>query len=233
MNSTRLAKSLGALLILSAMPAFAQSAPESDSQISTIVPKTSSLSSYRAPNNNPPTFPPLPPARPCKAQEVMGPWELKKVFEHSTNGSSSELKVNPGQRLVFNRDGLYTEDKFNQPTKPKTIGEEEPLNQYVAQDSGIIYFYTDGKITDSRACFIIAAAQKDIIPGQMMLMPPIPADGMLPDRRVVMIYGRVYNVLGAPQNLGVQPVAPTVPAALPTDTNPDYYNPAPNYPPQR
>lgn len=180
-----------------ALPAL----PAADSQIEQFVPKPATSVYKVARDTGFGGFPALPAARACTKEEIPGVWILVKAVEHNTDGTSTDFMVKPNQPLVFDTSGIYVERRFNQ----GAIKNPSALNQYVAADGGFIYFYTNGQFTHSRVCFIVARAQDDFGVGNMLLLPPMPSDGSLPTKRLVMAYRRA----SPPQNQASPPPQPS------------------------
>lgn len=124
-------------------------------------------------------FPALPPSKPCNRQDVDGLWKLKQVYEVPAGKITTDFNAKPHQYLLFTRDETYTVYKDVWGEKgPKEVflgmrnARTQALQQFVVHESGIVFFYTDGRPVDSKACFIVANPQAPFVAGQMLLMPP-------------------------------------------------------------
>lgn len=144
-------------------------------------------------------FPALPPARPCKLDDVQNKiWKLLKIYQSPYGAEAVEFDAAPWVYIGFggpgDYNGLY---KIVKPTRRYparefwplfTPNEGDPLQQYVVHDKGFIYFYNSGNVVDTQACFIVANDSGPFKQGQMLMMPPAPADGAKPSVRLVKQY---------------------------------------------
>lgn len=131
------------------------------------------------PNNPAANFPILPPSRPCMRQDADGLWQLKAVHENPQGVESSLFVTQPFQYLLFLRDDTYRTYSSSWQERSdgvvmNRIREQIPekLQQYVVHQSGFIFFYVGGAITNTQACFIVVTSNESFITGQMLLMPP-------------------------------------------------------------
>jgi hypothetical protein len=125
-------------------------------------------------------FPSLPPSRPCTMQDVQGMWRLLDVFEDPPGQEMGNFAVNRYQYMLFDKDNVF--GKYSSPTislpavmlKPEIEKQarQQGLQQYLLNESGVLYFYSQGIATDSMACFIVANERGVFTVGQMLLMPP-------------------------------------------------------------
>jgi hypothetical protein len=183
--------------VAAAPPAVAPAAP------AVAVPQPAPQAAAPAPETAPITlqpnagdFPPLPPSRPCARPDADGLWKLKDVFEKPRGPTSSDFANNPYQYILFLRDDTYRTFKEvwgeKTPDQVKKELERTPpanVQQFVVQESGIIFFYIDGQNIDSQACFIVANQRGPYIPGEMILMPP---EGRIATR-LALVYERAAN----------------------------------------
>jgi hypothetical protein len=187
-----------------AAPASA-SAPDDD-KISAVVPKPPEEPAAAIPpvQVTPPVasyFPALPPSRPCKRLDITGIWVLEKVYENPAGQEAQNFAREPFQYAFFRLTSEYRELKqpraensvdalWPQLTVPKT----KDMQQFVVHESGIVYFYKDSVADGAMACFIVANAQEPFQTGQMLLMPPVNADGSLPATRMVKVYRQLLKL---------------------------------------
>lgn len=177
-----------------AAPALADDPPEvslpatipAGGQIDATVPKSSG-SVYRAADAAAIKFFPLPPSRPCDKKNIIGEWQQIGVYEQIAGNPNADFKASAQTLLLFQPDGVYSESPGAAPT-PDNL-----LKQYVVTDAGLLYYYRDGKVSGSMACFIVATQQDNFLPGQMLHMPPAPADGSIPSVRNVFVYSRPWT----------------------------------------
>lgn len=124
-------------------------------------------------------FPELPPSRPCTKQNLIGVWQLYQLYENPTGSETTNFAAQPYQFLLFDLDDTYKETRSSIAVNAaagiagiKNL-QLDTLQQYLVNDTGIIYFYKDSIATDNLACFIVANPTGQFMPGQMLLMPPI------------------------------------------------------------
>lgn len=140
-------------------------------------------------------IPPLPQSRSCKAPDLIGLWKLAQVFESPPGTEISAFTGNPVQYLLFRPDSFYGRLNAGKTEMPAgaaisnitqhTAGQQ----QYVAQNSGFVYFYQDSVAVDTQACFIVAKSSDGFTQGQMLLMPP---QGKI-NGRLVKAYSKVWT----------------------------------------
>lgn len=132
---------------------------------------------------SPPAFPgrvpPLPPARACAKGDIEGLWKLLQVYEEPSGAETNAFYARPSQYLRFNPDTTYGQFVSNQ-----DIGMSDDMldrgmrqqgngtQQYVLQQGGMIYYYSNSIATKSEACFIVTNPREYFPQGQMLLMPP-------------------------------------------------------------
>lgn len=143
-----------------------------------------------------PTFPALPPSRPCAPEDMKGAYRLLEVYEDPQGVEISTFRVSPVQYLFFKPNNVFV--RVNLPDDSLSVQEvikrskehSAGLLQYILQDNGFVYFYQDSVATDVKACFIVADNRIPFKKGQMILMPPKgQAQGRL---------AKVYDKISAP-----------------------------------
>jgi hypothetical protein len=181
--------SLAISTLAASMISFAVAAQEAASP----APPTALMSGARASY-----FPALPPAKPCTLADVVGNWKLVQVFEEPQGAETAAFSYEPYQYLSLTTDQTYkTYKNMSAPLAEEAVPsvlqrtEEDGLKQYVIGDSGVIYFYSEGTVVDTEVCFIVSNARGQFTVGQMLIMPPAPADGNVPSVRVAKVYSRV------------------------------------------
>ena len=123
-------------------------------------------------------IPALPASNPCTSETIVGLWKLQNVYEDPAGSETASFSVSPLQYLFFGGKGIY--GRYNATAdgmKPKAIvGEMKThttgLQQYVVQESGMVYYYLDKVANDVQACFIVEDERSPFLRGNMLLMPP-------------------------------------------------------------
>src|SRR5690606_25071656 len=91
-----------------------------------------------------------------------------------TNG----FRSNRYQYIMFNKDNTYGKYASATVSLPAAMvgaeisKQQQGLQQYLINETGIAYFYNQGIAVDSMACFIVANPRGPYAIGQMILMPP-------------------------------------------------------------
>lgn len=172
-------------------PDFGQLAPIASS------PNTNPVQQVAPQQGIPGAFPALPPSRPCEDRDLANhTWKLGKVFETPAGVATASVTAQPNQYYLFNRDKTYLDyrtaytDAPGEIRKLATEQNKNALQQYVMHESGILFLYKDGVVSDSQACFIVANRQDPFQVGDMLLMPP--AD-QVTSTRVVKVYAKASN----------------------------------------
>ena len=147
-------------------------------------------------------FPPLPPSRPCSVQDLAGMWRLVVIYEDPPGTETTGFGVNRFQYLMFDKNTVF--GKYNSPNTPlpadmlrgeiEKIQQQQGLQQYLLNESAILYFYSQGIAVDAMACFIVVNERGTYKPGQLILMPP---KGQT-KTRLAKVYER-YNIKPAKQ----------------------------------
>lgn len=123
-------------------------------------------------------FPALPPSRPCTRRDILGIWKLLALYEEPAGSKTAEYQNSPMQYLSFDRDSTYGEvragrsDLTVQGVRDALVNQAADMPQFVAQESGFVYFYKKSIAVDTQACFIVVTQEGNFMPGQMLLMPP-------------------------------------------------------------
>ncbi|MFW0776600.1 MAG: hypothetical protein ACN2B6_02650 [Rickettsiales bacterium] len=139
-------------------------------------------------------FPDLPPSRPCTQKELQRYWHLQKVYEVPQGTYTRDFTARPHQYIHFGKDTTYRMVKMEKRVGRKAFYKQfarkagDPLQQYVVHDKGFVYFYNEGNVIDTQACFIVAEASGDFKKGFMLLMPPAPPAGQPVTQRVLRLY---------------------------------------------
>lgn len=147
-------------------------------------------------------FPALPPSNPCKTENILGYWKLVKVYEQPQGEETKDFSITPLQFVRYSKDTTYKYVKFPQRVDKKTYfnsferKEGDSLQQFVVNDTGFVYFYNEGNVVDTQACFIVAQDLGEFKAGQMLMMPPAPQPGQLASKRLLKVY---YNVTPKPK----------------------------------
>lgn len=126
----------------------------------------------------PSTMPALPVSRACKQADIEGLWRLLRVYEEPIGKELTTFTSNPMQYIYYKSDGTY--GKYNG-GEVLTAAEQivdhidkhtTGLQQYLLQDTGMIYYYQDKVATTSQACFIVLKPRESFLPGEMLQIPP-------------------------------------------------------------
>jgi hypothetical protein len=140
-------------------------------------------------------FPQLPPSSPCVKKDIAGLWRLVRVYENPVHNESQMYSVQPYQYLFFDWNDTYRQLKSSAVVEEtglishfKTLGGD--LQQFVVNDSGFVYLYTNSVATETWACFTVANQTPEFVMGQMLLMPPAGQSVV----RLVKVYERVARV---------------------------------------
>jgi hypothetical protein len=151
-------------------------------------------------------FPALPPSKPCTVGDVVGNWKLVQVFEEPQGAASAAFSYEPYQYLSMTAEQTYKSYKNmraeNEPVVLSLLQrtEEDGLKQYVIGDSGVVYFYDEGVVMDTQVCFIVSNPRGQFTVGQMLIMPPAPADGNVPSVRLAKVYTRIGTAAVQPSD---------------------------------
>jgi hypothetical protein len=147
-------------------------------------------------------FPPLPPSRTCSVQDLEGIWRLVVIYEDPPGPETTGFGVNRFQYLMFDKNTVF--GKYNSPNTPlpadmvrseiEKIQQQQGLQQYLLNESAIIYFYSQGIAVDAMACFIVVNERGNFKAGQLILMPP---KGQT-KTRLAKVYER-YNIKSGKQ----------------------------------
>jgi hypothetical protein len=137
-------------------------------------------------------FPTLPPSRACGKEDVVGLWKLSHVYEVPLAAESAALFNSPIQYINFHGNstyGLYAGRKDLPAGQEALIIDQmkEPLHQFVVDKTGFIYFYREGIVIDTKACFTVATTTPSFTAGEMLLMPPQGQSRV----RMVKVYNKV------------------------------------------
>lgn len=137
-------------------------------------------------------FPALPPSRTCTPADVPGVWRMANVYESPVGLEVSAFRTNPVQYIWFRPDTIYYKFAGQKNLPLPTIGGimkkgAKGTQQYVVNESGIIYFYVNSAAIDTQACFIVANATGSFKVKQMLLMPP---EGQIKGR-LVKVYTKI------------------------------------------
>lgn len=143
-------------------------------------------------------FPQLPPSRLCTKREILGMWKLAMVFQTPRGAELDDFGNYPYQYMLVNDNNTYR--SYKSQTDENTAADvvrilqekSNVLEQFVVNESGVLYQYKDSAAVNSYACFIVVNPIKPFAEGQMLLMPP-------PERahiRMVKVYQKVYSAPG-------------------------------------
>lgn len=140
-------------------------------------------------------FPNLPPSEPCTQKAVQRYWRLQKVYEVPQGAHTRDFVAQPLQYIHFDKDATYRTLKMEKRLGGRkafynrfTRKAGDPLQQYVLHEKGFVYFYNEGNVIDTQACFIVAEKLGNFKKGQMLLMPPAPAAGQPVTSRLLKQY---------------------------------------------
>lgn len=124
------------------------------------------------------SIPPLPVSRVCAKPDIEGLWKLQRVYEEPLGMEVAAFKATPMQYLYFRGDGTYGkysgEGALTAPAAiidyigHHTVG----LQQYLLQDTGLIYYYQDKIASNTQTCFIVVQPSATFALGSLLLMPP-------------------------------------------------------------
>jgi len=176
----------------------------------------------------PAAIPPLPISNICKQSDMEGLWKLQQVYEEPAGSASAAFNLNPIQYVYYKPNGVY--GKYNGDgglTTPALIIDHidkhaAGLQQYLLQNTGIVYYYQDKIANDTQTCFIVLKRKDPFMPGDMLLMPP---KGQITGR-LIKQYSKVISdqapVAPADNNANPNPYRPNrLNSRLPTNpTNP-------------
>jgi hypothetical protein len=118
------------------------------------------------------------------------------AWKNSMNNRRAKRVLISRQRpcKTNNRRAFY--DKFKRK-------EGDSLTQYTVYE-GFVYFYNEGKIVDTQACFIVANDFGEFKKGRMLLMPPAPQEGQEVTTRLLRVYHNFNRPRGRPPHAGAR-----------------------------
>ena len=144
-------------------------------------------------------FPLLPPATPCKKNELAGAWKLVNVYESPAGIELSNFNVEPSQYIRFTRESTFKTYKDIYSISNSDVLQKlertatDKLQQFVIDELGFLFLYTDGVVEDTQACFIVAADRAPFTKAQMLLMPPAPQEGQRITSRLLKVYTKIWK----------------------------------------
>jgi hypothetical protein len=155
-------------------------------------------------------FPTLPPSTPCKPGDLWGFYRLEKLYEQPAGKESADFQATPMQYIHFSADSTYRPLKLATKTNNRRAfydkfkrKEGDSLTQYTVYE-GFVYFYNEGKIVDTQACFIVANDFGEFKKGRMLLMPPAPQEGQEVTTRLLRVYHNFNLPRGRPPHAGAR-----------------------------
>lgn len=194
-----LASFLTVTFLLPAFVANAQVAPSQPSpstlrDLAAAVAATKKAPAEKLPTSSLDVFPKLPPSSLCAKEKLLGTWKLLMVYEVPSGREMKTYMNSPLQYYVFTPDNRYGE--YVGPLQALTLQEVKTLaidmksenRQFVVNDKGMLFFYTNRLAVDSLACFIVEGAIAPFRTGQLLLMPP---EKSARGGRMLKVYQRV------------------------------------------
>jgi hypothetical protein len=123
------------------------------------------------------SIPPLPVSVPCTPQDVIGLWKLEHIYEEPIGNETYAFEVSPVQYVNYVANGLYGRYSGSIVMPPKLVVNEinkhsTGLQQYLVQDTGVMYYYQDKVANDEQSCFFVAKDSAPFFKGNMLQMPP-------------------------------------------------------------
>ncbi len=140
-------------------------------------------------------FPQLPPASACLKKDIVGLWRLTRVYETPVHSETQTFAAQPYQYMFFDWEDTYRQLKNSTAVDEKALVEQfrtagGDLQQYVVNETGFVYFYTNSVATETMACFIVANQTNEFTLGDMLLMPPAGQSAV----RMVKVYERAARL---------------------------------------
>jgi hypothetical protein len=131
-----------------------------------------------------PSFPQFPPSRACEAADLLGVWQIVRIYQSPPGQDLSSTERFPFQYILFHPNSLVhrTWHAAVPDQKERIISyfwdlkfmwdiREDQLYQYTLQE-GRVYFYNNGEIKNQLMCFIVSTEGNGFVPGQMLLLEP-------------------------------------------------------------